>query len=109
MKKMGDFVGHREMDIYFDLPLQAVPASGLPATLSSVDQTLVAISTMLAAGVSSAVHWRFASTMLKLASTGIVKDISFVRQSVSDALEADGWLSPAPEQSPAPSCFRSAD
>lgn len=80
------------MDILFDLPLQAAPASGLPATLYSVDQTLTAVSATLATGVSSNVHWRFAATMLKLASTGKCKDILLVRQSVSDALESDGWL-----------------
>lgn len=80
------------MEILFDLPLRAAPASGLSATLLSVDQAMTAVSALLASGVLRSVQWRYAGTMLRLASAGKCRDISVVRRSLSDALDSDGWL-----------------
>ena len=78
------------MKLLFDPPLHAAPESGLPAELSTVEQALAAVSTSLA--FDAPVHWRFAATMLRLASVGTCKDIRLVRQTLSNALERDGWL-----------------
>ena len=80
------------MKLLFDPPLHAAPESGLPAELSTVEQALAAVSASLAFDAESPVHWRFAATMLRLASVGTCKDIRLVRQTLSNALERDGWL-----------------
>ena len=81
-------------------PLHAAPESGLSAVLFTVEQALAEVSGSLAPHAQSRVHWRLAASMLRMARIGTCKDIPLVRQTLSNALESEGWLLEAPGKVP---------
>ena len=77
----------------FENPLEVDPASGLPVSLQTVQQSITAI-----AGLSHSIrdreHWRFALSMLTFVSASrIDADTEMARSALASALTAEGWLS----------------
>jgi hypothetical protein len=70
-------------ELLFSPPLYVAYASGVPSQLVSVEQSLPAISSALACGAVSGVHWRLAATMLRFASVGRCGGIPMVRATVA--------------------------
>ena len=74
----------------FEPAVSVDPSSGLPEALETVGESLAAVE-RLPRSVTGRVHWRFATAILRLVSTGH-NDVGLARQALTSALAAEGWL-----------------
>ena len=76
----------------FENPLAVDPASGLPISLQTVQQSITAFAS-LPHSILDRVHWRFAMSVLAMASKAHVGcDAEMARRALISALTAEGWL-----------------
>ena len=81
----------KNRDQPFEKPVMVDSASGLPAALESVAQSIVAIEA-LPRSIRDRVHWRFALSIQKMVSGDSTIDQELARRALVFALTEEGWF-----------------